>query len=193
MPPPNRDSRAHWNERYRVQGPILADPSPFLTSFAGRLPPPGRALDVAGGRGRNALWLAAQGWEVTLVDVAEVGLALAREAAAAQGLPLRTEQRDLEQQGLPPGRFDLIVSIHFLHRPLFSHWGDALTPGGLLLFEQPTYANLERHTTPSARFLLEDGELPTLLEGLKVLSYEEGWTESGRHEARLIAQRPPES
>jgi tellurite methyltransferase len=64
-----------------------------------------------------------------------------------------------------------------------------LAPDGLLVFAQPTRSNLQRHPHPSARFLLEDGELPRLLQGLEVVSYSEGWTDEGRHEARLVASR----
>ena len=188
--PKERRPQERWNERYRTQGPNAREPSAFLTSLEERLPTPGRALDVAGGSGRHALWLAARGWDVTLVDLAEEGLALAAAAAEEAGLPLRILQRDVEKDGLPAGRFDLIVCTHYLHRPLFAAWADSLVPGGLLIFEQPTRTNLERHARPSARFCLEDGELPGLLHGLNVLAYEEGWTEAGRHEARLLAQRP---
>jgi hypothetical protein len=52
----------------------------------------------------------------------------------------------------------------------------------------PTRSNLERHTRPDPRHLLEDGELPGLVPGLEIVRYEEGWTEQGRHEARLVAR-----
>jgi tellurite methyltransferase len=70
-------------------------------------------------------------------------------------------------------------------------FSQVLAPGGLLVFAQPTRSNLQRNPHPSARFLLEDGELPQLLRGLKVISYTEGWTEEGRHEARLVATPGP--
>ena len=188
--PPPRDPQHHWNERYRRRGPTALPPSPYLVSLASRLPAGGQALDVGGGSGRNACWLAAQGFDVTVVDIAEEGLALARAAAQALGLSLTTVQRDLERDGLPDGAWDVIVCMHFLHRPLFPQWAAVLRPGGVLVFEQPTRSNLERHAKPSARFLLEDGELPHLVHGLVVLDLQEGWNETGRHEARLLARRP---
>ena len=186
----SKDARQRWNDRYRTRGRTTERPSPFLEALEERLPPPGRALDVAGGSGRNALWLARLGWDVTLVDIAEEGLALARAAADEAGLGLTCVERDLETAGLPPGPFDLVISFHYLYRPLFAAWADTLTPGGLLVFEQPTLTNLERHPHPSARFCLEPGELADLVEGLEVLHLEEGWRESNRHEARLLARRP---
>src|SRR5436190_1959205 len=69
-------------------------------------------------------------------------------------------------------------------------WISPAAPGGMLFYVQPTRKNLERHASPSERFLLEDGALPGLVWGLEILHYEEGWSNEGRHEARLLAQRP---
>jgi hypothetical protein len=60
----------------------------------------------------------------------------------------------------------------------------------MLVYVQPTRRNLERHAHPSARFLLEEGELGRLAEDLGVLRLEEGWSSSGRYEARLLARKP---
>ena len=109
----------------------------------------------------------------------------AREA----GLPLGVARLDVEQEPLPPGPFALVLCLNYLWRPLFTAFPEVLAPGGLLVFAQPTRTNLERHAHPSARFLLEDGELPRLLQGLDLLSFSEGWTDEGRHEARLVARR----
>jgi tellurite methyltransferase len=101
---------------------------------------------------------------------------------------LRLLTIDLEADPLPAGPFELIVSIDFLHRPLFVVFPGALAPGGVLVFAQATRTNLTRHPRPSARFLLEDGELRRLVRGLEVLRYDEGWFDD-RHEARLVARR----
>jgi SAM-dependent methyltransferase len=182
--------RAKWDERYRSKGPESSEPLAFLTSL--ELPEPGRALDVAGGAGRNAIWLARRGWRVTIVDVSPEGLALARAAAA--DLPLQLVCADLERAPLPPGPFDLVVSSYFLRRELFPAFPAVLAPGGRLVYVQPTRANLQRHARPPAGFLLEDGELPSLVRDLEIVSYEEGWFGEGneaRHEARLVARKRP--
>jgi tellurite methyltransferase len=181
--------RQRWDRRYR-EGGGATEPSAFLLSLDGLLPRRGRALDLAGGRGRHALWLAARGLKVTLADVSPVGLALAREAAEERRLPIRTVEVDLAAEPPPAGPWDVLVCFHYLHRPLFRHFPALLAPEGLLVFCQPTRRNLERHLRPSERHLLAEGELPRLVTGLLVLSYEEGWTEEGRHEARLVAGRP---
>lgn len=120
---------------------------------------------------------------------------LERAAAAAReaGVPLRTQRVDVECEPLPPGPYALVLCLNFLWRPLFAAIPQVLAPGGLFVFAQPTRSNVERHAHPSARFLLEDGELPGLLQGLEVVSFTEGWTEEGRHEARLVARPTWES
>jgi SAM-dependent methyltransferase len=185
--------REAWNERHgEAEAPGV--PSPFLVGLDPILPRHGRALDVAGGRGRHALWLARRGLDVALADVSDVALFIAAQQARAEGLPLTTLRIDFGSSPLPPGSWDVILSFYFLDRRLFATYGSALAPGGLLVVCHPTRKNLERHARPPAQYLLEDGELPSLVmgspaAGLEVVSYQEGWSESDRHEARLAARR----
>lgn len=188
------DDRQKWDARYRTRGPDSAAPSAFLVSLADQLPIRGRALDVAGGAGRNALWLARRGLAVTLVDVSEAGLDLARAAAGKTGVAVQLVAADLDAEPLPAGPFDVVVCVDYLRRELFPVFAAALAPRGLLVFQQATRANLQRHAHPSARFLLDDGELPALLRGLalEIVRHEEGWAGPAgaeRHEARLLARK----
>jgi SAM-dependent methyltransferase len=175
-----------WSQR-----DLATDPARFVVSAAGFLPDGGRALDVAGGTGRHAVWLAARGFAVTLVDASEVALAKANTLARDRRVSITTAQRDLEADGLPPGRWGLLLMHHFFDRGLLASTADALEPGGILIFCQPTLRNLERHERPGRRFLLEEGELADLVAPmpLEVLFAEEGWGSEGRHEARLVAKR----
>ena len=174
--------RERWNARYREASASL-EPSPFLAALADRLPASGRALDVAGGWGRNARWLMHRGFEVTVADISDVGL------ARAAALGVRTMQVDLEAAPLPPGPWDLILVSHYLHRPLFAQFPLLLATGGLLVVAHPTVTNLQRNPKPGRRFLLEDGELGRLAAGLEVLFYEEAWFDGDRYEARLLARK----
>jgi SAM-dependent methyltransferase len=185
----SEDDRQRWNARYREPTPGR-EPAGFLRSLADQLPTTGRALDVAGGVGHDALWLARRGLDVTLVDISDVALEHAAAAAREAGVALRTQRVDVESEPLPPGPYDMVLCLNFLWRPLFAEFSRVLAPGGLLVFAQPTRGNLQRHPHPSARFLLEEGELPRLVRGLELVSYTEGWTDEGRHEARLVATRP---
>ena len=183
--------RIKWDRKYADSGRPQAPPSAFVQSVLSELPTQGRCLDVAGGAGRNALPLAAHGLDVTVCDVSPARPRLGpRGRRPPRDCSLETLVRDVEEAGLPAGPWDVVVCVHFLHRSLFDAWARALAPGGWLLFEHPTRANLERHARPSERYLLEDGELPSLLRGLDVVRIEEGWGAEGRHEARLLARRP---
>jgi SAM-dependent methyltransferase len=181
--------RERWNARYREPAPSLT-PSPFLERLDDVLPRRGRARDVAGGAGRHALWLARRGLEVTLADVSDVALQLASEQARREGLSLATVRVDLETAPLPAGPWELVLCTYFLHRPLFAAFAGALAPGGLLVAAHATRSNLLRHARPGPGHVHEDGELPALVRSLEVLRYDEGWLESGRHEARIVARRP---
>ncbi|HKA91193.1 MAG TPA: class I SAM-dependent methyltransferase [Haliangiales bacterium] len=186
------DDRGRWNERWRARDHTVADePSTWLVSLAPHLPARGRALDVAGGAGRHAVWLARRGLDVTLVDVSDEALALADRAAAAAGVPLALVRGDLDADpdALPAGPWDVIVCFHYLDRPLLPRLAAALAPGGVLVFCQPTRRNLERHPRPGPAHLLDEGEAAAFARGLEIVVSEEGWLDEGRHEARLVARR----
>jgi tellurite methyltransferase len=180
--------RERWNARYRGDEE-RREASPFLASLDAVLPRSGRALDVAGGAGRHALWLAQRGLTVTLADVSDVALAMAARDAAARGLAIETLPVDLEASAPPAGPWDVVACFYFLHRPLLAALPATLAPGGFLVVAHATRSNLARHPRPGAPYLLEDGELPTLFPDLEITAYEEGWLESGRHEARMVARR----
>lgn len=184
----SRGDRERWNARYREEG-APSTPSSFVTGLDSLLPRAGRALDVGGGAGRHALWLARRGLAVTLADVSDVALAQASRAAREEGLSLSTVLVDLEDAPLPDGPWDLILCAYFLHRPLFAAFPGALADGGWLAFAHSTRRNLERHPRPGPAFLLAEGELETLVRGLHVIQLSEGWSEEGRHEARLVARK----
>jgi tellurite methyltransferase len=181
--------RTKWDARYRASPPDFT-PSPFLAELDALLPRRGRALDIGGGAGRNALALARLGLAVTLADISPIALELARAEADRTGIRLETVALDLEQDAPPPGPWDLILQAHYLHRPLFAAYPALLAPGGLLVVVHPTRANLERHSKPGPEFLLDDGELPGLVSSLEIVRYDEGFRDDGRHEARLVARRP---
>ncbi|HLU67638.1 MAG TPA: methyltransferase domain-containing protein [Kofleriaceae bacterium] len=181
--------RRRWDARWR-EGGVIGAPSPLITALDELLPRSGRALDVAGGPGRHALWLARRGLEVTLVDVSPVALERAAAAAREAGLRLTTAEVDLDRAAPPAGPWDLVLQVHYVNRALTRRLAGELAPGGLLVLLHPTRTNLERHERPSARFLLDDGEAAALAGPLDILRLDEGWLADGRHEALLVARRP---
>lgn len=166
-------------------------PSSWIVGQAELWPRGGRALDVACGRGRHALLLAGAGLEVTAVDRDAGALAALDERARRLGLAVRTAERDLETGEAPFGedRYDLIVVVSYLHRPLFPHLIAALNPGGLLLYETFTRRQAESGHPRSPEYLLEEGELRRLIRPLEVLREREGQFE-GRWVAAVAARRP---
>lgn len=187
-------SKARWNRRYASPEYTAGVPEPFVCEVVGQQLTAGRALDVAAGGGRHTLWLAARGWNLRSVDVAEAGLARCLEQAQKRGLAgrVRAEVRDLERELLPTGSWDLIVSSHYLQRSLMGPMAGALVAGGSLVMIQPSETNLQRHAKPSRRFLVAQGELVQMARsaGLEIVQYREGWGDRGQHLAELWARRP---
>jgi SAM-dependent methyltransferase len=183
--------RERWNARWleRERDGDRSPPAAWIVSLDPVLPRRGRALDIAGGAGRHAIWLARRGLDVTLVDVSEEGLRLAAAAAGEAGVSIDLRRVDLEAEPLPAGPWDLVLCFHYLQRSLFPPIAAALAPGGLLVFCHQTRANLERHPRPGSEYLLDDGEALRLTAGLEIVCHEEGWHEEGRHEAHLVARR----
>lgn len=179
--------RVKWDARYRDVESVR-EPSLVITSLGDLIPRKGRALDLAGGTGRHAIWLAQRGLDVTLADISSRALELAIARAAEAGVQINTLAVDLEEDPFPAGPWDIILSCCYLRRSLFSQFAPSLAHDGRLIYLQPTRNNLTRHAKPPEAFLLDDGELPQLCTGLQILEYREGWLEDGRHDALLVAR-----
>ena len=165
-------------------------PSSWLIDNADLLPPGGTALDVACGRGRHALWLAAAGLEVRAIDRDETAIAFVRETAAR--LRLRVEAAVIDLETDPPPNlgaslYDVIAVFNYLHRPLLPSLRAALKPGGRIFYETFTKAQSARGHPRNPAFLLDDAELPRLLTPLKVLRSREGDV-AGRMIASIVAE-----
>lgn len=181
--------RAHWNHRYRSEG-WKTEPSAFLLEAAPHLPPKSRILDVAGGTGRNAIWLAQQGHDVTIADISETGLGMARRAAAGAGVEITTICMDFDVDPLPAGPWDVIIDFHFLKRFLFPVFFAELRPGGLLIFCRSTVKNAERNDRPPRSHSIKEGEGWELLADWELLIAREGWSVEHRHEFESLARKP---
>jgi|WetSurMetagenome_2_1015567.scaffolds.fasta_scaffold120321_2 tellurite methyltransferase len=171
------DDRVKWNERYAGAGLYLGrSPSRFL---AGNIPlikalaPGKKALDIACGEGRNSIFLARNGFEVTGIDISEEGLAKAGQWAKAAGLVVAFRCIDLETFAFSES-YDLIINFNFLLRSLVPLTVDALNPGGVIVFDtildSPT---LEGHHNRG--YLLQPGELREMFSPFcgEILIYEE--------------------
>jgi SAM-dependent methyltransferase len=168
----------------------MNDPSAWLVGNRQLLPATGDSLDLACGSGRHAIWLADQGFRTLAVDRDVVAIDALNQEAARRGLPIRTQVVDLEsgQTFLDPDAFDLVVVVHYLHRPLLPMLVNALRPGGVLVYETFTRAQAARGKPTNPAFLLEPGELLTLVQPLQVLLSREG-DYDGRCVASVVATR----
>jgi SAM-dependent methyltransferase len=192
------DARDRWNERYARAGrewmPEL--PAEWLVAHAALLTGGGRALDVACGDGRNALYLAQRGYMVEAIDVSDVAIAALCATAEARGLTMTIAPRvvDLEREPLPGGPYDVIVMLNFLQRDLFAPIAQALAPGGLLLFETLARSHVDElgHSFNPA-YLVEPGELLSAFDGLEVVDHREGIVQGSggpRGVAGIVVRRP---
>jgi len=142
--------------------------------------PEGRVLCLGEGEGRNAVWLAQQGRDVTAVDAAEVGLEKARRLADARGATINTVHADLADFEVEPQHWDVIVSI-FCHLPpelrhdLHRRCLQGLRPGGVILLEAYTPAQLDYRTggPPTAEMMMDAKSLRQDLAGLEFLHLQE--------------------
>ena len=166
-----------WDERYQENKPTYGDAAnDFLVEQVGVLQP-GTCLCLAEGQGRNAVWIAQQGFAVTAMDQSSVGMAKAAELAAARGVALATAVGDLAQFDLGLAKWDNIVSIfgHLpsaLRRDVHRRVVEALRPGGIFLIEAFTPDQLGTEGTggPSdPDMLLTVEKLTAELAGLEVL------------------------
>jgi SAM-dependent methyltransferase len=161
--------RDKWDARYRdgaYEG--RTHPTALLAQWLPKLPR-GRALDVACGTGRNALYLAANGFTVTAVDISSVALDRGRRAAAERGLTVEWLCADLDEdpdRALPAGGFDVIVWARYVHKTLMQHLVARLGLGGVLVCEQHLRTDVTVAGPSSPEFRLALGELRRSAQGL---------------------------
>ena len=184
--------RQRWDAKWAAQrGAPLEPPDAFVEravhGLGGDLAlsaASGRALDLAAGRGRHALWLARLGYSVEAWDVSRVGLADLALAARTAGLAVRAREVDLVGDGVPADAepADLLVLANFLHRPLIASLARCVKPGGHWIW---TTATVDRRgDKPPLAYCLERGELARPFPGFETLATFEA---DGR--AGLLARR----
>jgi len=171
----NRARQATWEERHRGDTP--GDPEPSVIEMIPLLPP-GIALDIAAGTGRNSIALAGAGWQVVAVDFSSPGLRGLAELARRHRLVISPVFADLEETfPFRANTFDVILNVSYLDRALVPHLKSALKPGGAILFDtylidegnEPGHGHLR-----DTRFTLDHYELRALLADLELMRYREG-------------------
>lgn len=168
-------SRVEWDTRYSTGDHVPErDPSRLLLDFSYMFPK-GRALDIACGEGRNAIYLARQGYQVDAIDISEVAIKNAR--MAARGLDINFIVADLETFSILKDTYNLIINFYYLQRSLVPEIKKGLKKDGLLVFETYTIEHQAIGHPKNLEFLLKPNELLGLFNDLHIIYYREGVTE----------------
>jgi SAM-dependent methyltransferase len=164
-------------------------PADWLVENIDLIPRDRTILDLACGRGRNAVFLAQHGWAVHAVDRDSAVLAELRDVAETAGLPITTDEIDLELgPALADQRYGGVIVFNYLHRLLMPAITAAVAPGGVLIYETFTAGQARRGHPRNPAFLLDPGELPRLVKPLEVLRSREGDFD-GKLLASVVAAR----
>ncbi len=204
---PFDDPAATWNRRFERADYIFGEePNEYLRAQLGQLEPRGRVLCVADGEGRNSVWLARRGFAVDAFDIAERGVAKARQLAAKAGVEVSFEVADCDRWRWPRSHYDAVAAIfvQFADPPmrerLFEHIVAALRPGGVLVLQGYTPRQLEYRTggPPIASHLYTAPMLRDAFAALEIVElreYEADLAEGTQHFGRsaligMVGRKP---
>ena len=191
---PNQVVSGHDSKR-------LWSPTPLLTEWVSALVKQGfepkalkprpTALDLGCGGGRDAVFLAQQGWQVTGIDQESRVLKRAKQLAAKLGASVKFKCCDLKKQTcFPEGQFNLIVVVRYLNRALFKQIDNAIVPGGYL-FYQTFVTGVEVFGSPkNPNVILESDELRKVFSGYQIIVDRIDRLTDGRPVVSFIAQKP---
>ena len=184
---------ADWNERYSRGEHVAKEPLPLLVRAVCGLQP-GRALDLACGAGRHAIFLAERGWQVTAVDASHVGIEIAKTLARARNVEIDWRVADLEHDEfeIEAETYDLIGVFYYLQRDLFSKIRAGVKRGGLVIAAIHIVDDAPDTRPMNPAFLLQPNELRAQFQGWKILhDYEGKPSEDGhkRRTAEIVARK----
>ena len=182
----------NWDERYASGKYSSAEPHRLLIELCEKIPP-GKALDLACGEGRNAIFLASKGWQVMAVDNSNVGIEIARRRAVEKGVQIDFRIADLENDefAIEENVYDLICDFYYLQRDLFAPMKTGVKIGGIIISTIHIYGECEE----AGRFSLKEGDLREFFADFEILHYHEtsvADTDAGEHHkrtAKVIAKR----
>jgi tellurite methyltransferase len=186
-----------WDERYRsgerAAEDLNAEPAPLLVEAAIKLAS-GKALDLACGTGRNALWLAERGWSVTAVDGSPAAIEMLRSRASERGVMVNTRVADLEKNEYPiePSSWNLIAICYYLQGNLYKPAKQGVVPGGILI----SIVHITEPGEEPTAHRLRPGELESYFQGWEILHRREGRPSDAAHQrsvAEIVARRPTDS
>ena len=170
------DDQVRWDKQH-ADSVKTGQPSSFLREVVENdfwEIPRGRALDIACGQGRNALFLAERGFDVVAIDVSPVALREGQQQANGKPLTITWQQADLESIALPEERFDVVINFKYLQRSLMPQLKAAVKRGGFFIFETFLIDQQTIGHPSNPDYLLRHNELLNDCRDLRVLFYREG-------------------
>lgn len=181
-----------WDERYRNrknEEDFDAGPARLVVETARKLAP-GKALDLACGAGRNALWLAQNGWRVTAIDGAQAAIEALRARASELKIEIDARTADLQnhEYAIEASTWDLITICYYLQRNLFAPAKQGVKPGGVLI----AIVHITEAGEQATASRLRPGELAQYFRGWEILHQYEGKSHDAAHRrpvAELVARR----
>jgi SAM-dependent methyltransferase len=187
--------RAHWNLKYEQGLPSLESPDPFFVSafnqfVADQFPNGGVALDLAGGIGRHALWLAKRSWRVTVVDISEVAIQKLDKKAQQLDLTLSLIALDASVYPFEAGSLDLVVMFYHFDRDICPRVLSALKPGGFLICKSSLSWDSYDGTGPANIRPLEKNEILSMFSELRVIHHQERPVRN-RGVVEYVGSKPP--
>jgi len=182
-----------WDARYRRREraeDFSVQPTPLVVEWL-RSMAPGRALDVACGTGRNSIWLAEAGWEVTAVDGSAAAIEILKARAAGLGVRVDARVADLGagQFEIERASYDAILDCYYLQRDLFPAIRDGVRPGGVAI----CIVHLANQGEAATYKHAVAGELAGFFQDWEILHYREGPPDDPAHRraaAEIVARRP---
>lgn len=183
--------RIIWNKKYETEAGLPGkDAVDFLREHIDILPK-GKAFDVAMGEGRNAIFLAKNGFEVDGCDISEIAIKKAQELAKENNVRINAFVADLETYTLPKDTYEVIACFYYLQRSLIPQMKEALKPGGMIIYETYTIEHGERgfEGPKNKDYLLNPNELLNLFRDFKIIFYRELVLNNKKAIASLIARK----
>lgn len=187
----DQHGKDNWNARYSEADRLFsARPNEALVELVEGIMP-GRALDLGAGEGRNSLWLAANGWDVTAVDISDVALGRLEKFASEQNIEVHTVVSDMESFLALGHRFDLVVMAYIQLMPeqlktVFKDASDAVAPGGHLFIVGHHIASIGKGGPPQPERLYTDDTFRELLPSMELIVNERQERSTGDLDVPLI-------
>jgi len=164
-------------------------PSSLLVEYLPLLPS-GKAIDIAMGKGRNALYLAERGFDVEGVDIDEAAVGICKEKAEKKGVKMKSVVADLTSYQIFEENYNVILCFHYLQRDLIPMMKAGLKKGGIILYETFLIDQHIQWGTPRHReYCFMRNELLDFFKDFRILYYKEGFVTKEKALASLVAQK----